>query len=1278
MSTLLKTEAPQPEAWRSDHQVLADELLRLHGVVVPPPPPGPDGAEPPPDPRHLFAAIHRLPPGDERAALCLSGGGIRSATFSLGVLQGLAQLGQLRRFHYLSTVSGGGYIGSWLTAWFQREQQRLPPGATAEDARESVISTLAAVGAGQPAEPPPLQRLRAYSSYLSPVRGLSADFLTLLAIYLRNLALNWMVLLPVLVALLLVPRLHLAVLQSAPPDGWMLAVVAVAAVLCVGLTIAFMASDLPAPAPPGGAPGAPALRKPPASEFTLGATVPLVLAAVLMAWLGAWLSVSSPASDAWRGWWQDPANHGVTLAWAVGIGSAVHMLGGLFGGHVLRPWRNAVAGRRQATLPVMLAVLLSGAVGGALLWCLLSLAIRHGAALQAGMGWYATLALPCLLMVFWAGLTALIALSRRFGSEEDREWWARAAGSWLGVGVLWFLLALLVIQLPVWLLSMAWLQTPAGAKTAGAGAAALGVLTSAAGYLSKQGPALRKRAEGLATTLGVRLLDLAAAVFILALLVTMNVGVSGVLQRLDGALAAPVALADQQAAEKDCTALKTKTRIAARAKARADGEPEAAVPADICNDLRLNPVQQAQTHYTLVLELAQPGWPLLGITLLVVLSLGVSWLIGTNTFSLHGLYGNRLVRAYLAASRSVAGRRPHWFTGFDPDDNLAMAATDPGAVMPGAPSRSKPLFPVLNVALNMVTASGKRLEWQQRKAAPFTISPTHCGSPETGYVRSSHYVGGITLGRALTLSGAAASPNMGYNSSPLVTFVMTLFNVRLGGWLPNTGRGHEAVWTRGEPPTSTGTLWDEALGKTSSETPFVYLSDGGHFENLGLYEMVRRRCRHIVLVDAGCDPDYLFGDLENAIRKIRIDLGIEIFFPDGLPGPAVDGRPARHLALGRIQYDRADVGAPAGTLYLIKPVLTGDEPFDVQRYAAATKLRPPAFPQQSTADQFFDETQFESYRMLGLHSVRHSFPDQGHWPMPAAPAGPAGAVGVVTAGAGAGAAADAGDAMGSVAAPLQEAVRVPASNLMRDMGDAAASAARGATAAAALAVGGVLGVTGAVSLSNSELTLKDPDGVMSRVQARLSEQSINEMAAAVASAVRASGAGPGPGPGGAGAVAPDVQPLLNAMRETSQALAGQDTTPASLRVALLALSRQVEQVSGKTAASPGQPAGAAGLAGLGASAEAVARQLAVFNNALSTTAVGQMDAAAKQLASAAGAMQAAAKALEGAASRPLQLTTEQAAAMASAASHIRDIKTAVEKLPPRLPVRGSAIDGGRP
>jgi len=108
--------------------------------------------------------------------LCLSGGGIRSATFCLGVLQGLADLGLLRRFDYLSTVSGGGYIGSWLAAWIKREGNVLQ---VEEQLRSDRVDQAQGRGpGGQPAEeePAPIFHLRSYSNYLSPRLGLgSAD-----------------------------------------------------------------------------------------------------------------------------------------------------------------------------------------------------------------------------------------------------------------------------------------------------------------------------------------------------------------------------------------------------------------------------------------------------------------------------------------------------------------------------------------------------------------------------------------------------------------------------------------------------------------------------------------------------------------------------------------------------------------------------------------------------------------------------------------------------------------------------------------------------------------------------------------------------------------------------------------------------------------------------------------------------------------------------------------------------------------------------------------------
>jgi hypothetical protein len=128
--------------------------------------------------------------------------------------------------------------------------------------------------------------------------------------------------------------------------------------------------------------------------------------------------------------------------------------------------------------------------------------------------------------------------------------------------------------------------------------------------------------------------------------------------------------------------------------------------------------------------------------------------------------------------------------------------------------------------------------------------------------------------------------------------------------------------------------------------------------------MVFRRCRFIVVSDAGGDPGYNFGDLANAVRRIRLDLGINIEFPDGIPvGPGA-ARPSR-WAVGRIRYSAIDVEAEDGTILYLKPTLIGDEPVDVANYARSHVT----FPQQSTAEQWFDEAQFESYRMLGLHTV---------------------------------------------------------------------------------------------------------------------------------------------------------------------------------------------------------------------------------------------------------------------------------------------------------------------
>jgi hypothetical protein len=225
-------------------------------------------------------------------------------------------------------------------------------------------------------------------------------------------------------------------------------------------------------------------------------------------------------------------------------------------------------------------------------------------------------------------------------------------------------------------------------------------------------------------------------------------------------------------------------------------------------------------------------------------------------------------------------------------------------------------------------------------------------------------LGGVQLGAATTISGAAASPNMGYHSSPQTAFLLTLFNVRLGWWTGNPRNAN--TYDRSGPRFALHWLLRELLGSTDARSAYMSLSDGGHFENLGLYELVRRRSKYIVAIDAEEDAGYCFGGLGSAVRKCRADFGVEIVI-DPQPIRPKDGHSPVHCVMGRIHYPEA--GSEAGWLLYLKSSLTGDEPADVQEYRCSAA----EFPQQSTANQFFSESQFESYRRLGLHVAETAF-----------------------------------------------------------------------------------------------------------------------------------------------------------------------------------------------------------------------------------------------------------------------------------------------------------------
>ncbi|MEQ1731994.1 MAG: hypothetical protein ABL982_26775, partial [Vicinamibacterales bacterium] len=197
-----------------------------------------------------------------------------------------------------------------------------------------------------------------------------------------------------------------------------------------------------------------------------------------------------------------------------------------------------------------------------------------------------------------------------------------------------------------------------------------------------------------------------------------------------------------------------------------------------------------------------------------------------NIFGLNQFYRNRLVRCYLGATRWQAGtRKPHRFTAFDADDDIPLAELRYNTSNP--PAFRGP-FPILNGSLNL--GGSPDLDLHTRHSASFVMTPLRCGAdrPTVGFAPTrlgdAAFAGGVTLGQAVSISGAAASPNMGYDTSPLVSFLLTMFNVRLAWWFPNPGSGN---WTSDRLGSGIRYLVRETFGLASETSPFVNVSDGG-------------------------------------------------------------------------------------------------------------------------------------------------------------------------------------------------------------------------------------------------------------------------------------------------------------------------------------------------------------------------------------------------------------------------------------------------------------------
>jgi len=321
-------------------------------------------------------------------------------------------------------------------------------------------------------------------------------------------------------------------------------------------------------------------------------------------------------------------------------------------------------------------------------------------------------------------------------------------------------------------------------------------------------------------------------------------------------------------------------------------------------------------------------------------SLFFAFVCDINAVSMHSYYRSRLAEAFMPNVADPSGKP------VEPRDPMDFRMTD---IRPevGGP------FHIVNTTLNTTSSKEERL--RARFGENFAITPLYCGSTATGYRRTANYIRGeLTLSTAFSVSGAAVDPDTYATNSRPVNVLMALLNIRLGVWLPNPC--HEPRKFRW--PAWYQLMLREMLGLGLSETNLrIHLADGGHFENLGVYELLRRRCRYIIVSDAGADPNATLADLGQAVQRARADLGADVdLCADALVHSGDSLRERVHL-VGNVTY--AD-GSKGEILYL-KALMRTKLGADVFGYWRTN----PDFPDQPTSNQFYGELQFDSYRELG-------------------------------------------------------------------------------------------------------------------------------------------------------------------------------------------------------------------------------------------------------------------------------------------------------------------------
>lgn len=1006
-------------------------------------------------------------PPPNLVGLALSGGGVRSATFALGLLQGLSRHGVLKAFDYVSTVSGGGFTGGWWSAWLSRpdrqpkdifpEPERREPDRWSAYLRQD--TTDAAMSARRR---DPIHHLRLFANYLTPRKGtLSGDTWRAGTIVVRNLILTWLVLLPILLAATLGGQLYFTL----NPD-------AVKGFVSSGVqkevkeaerTVSTSAAAGQAASGANREAVTKEIRKARWASIRERAGVAARPLSVLLGWMIAltvlWM-MCGPAGGRMQFWF--------TVLGTAGAGAIVYVLYGALtesrsGGMPWNsPWfqlfaagiallvigfrlippgvlqsvretarldllRNRIV-RVHATLLVALAavaaVLLVAGFSHDVVWYLFdpdaggavrvkqaggwaAVATTVGAMLYTGFSGAPTggdgtahrepglksrlvfAAAPVLTVTLLAVLAAAVGrelitdlgqgrgVDRRIDEaflmgiavflmfalfevcerHDDLPRWRQvvvpAAAALVGAIVWWVVPAPLAMSLPRMLL---W--------TGGAVALLLGGW--AVSRAPKQDDTSPEDGPGAKAMRIHRAATSVLCVLAVVGLVWLHLRQGGVLadppgwtvayaSRIGGGRFERTLLAVLVA----CAAFIWVERILAPSDRKRARGLVTLLALVVTARLLIPFIPSSSALYSIA-----------AVTLMMfalVWVVGLGWMADPNMLSLHNFYKARLVRAYLGASNP--DRRAEQITESAMGDDIRMQALRNCEV--GAP------YHLVNTTLNLV--GGRDLTTAQRSADSFVIGKRFCGSSRTGYRPTADYMDGkLSVGTAVAVSGAAASPNMGSKTpSAALAMLMAFLNVRLAFWAPTPNR---ARWRDAQPRLWPFYLLRECLSQTNDLSAYCCLSDGGHFDNTGLYPLVARGCRYIVLSDCGADPTPCFEDMGNAIRRCRIDFGVEIDL-NIEKFLRAEGKPAAaHFVVGSITYKKEHAThlgwtdtkdeSLRGVIVWIKPALTAkDESVDVRQYA----LENTVFPQQTTADQWFDEAQFESYRRLGEDSADEVF-----------------------------------------------------------------------------------------------------------------------------------------------------------------------------------------------------------------------------------------------------------------------------------------------------------------